>query len=749
MTADSSGKPTPALAELQADLLALQSRVPGLRLQRATRGTSDDAPFPITLSAVVTAPPQGSQYDVDSIKVVVRLQAPLPRPAVSIEVHSPILPERLRRAVAEDVLATYQVEAAARAGDAGGLHLDRIWADLRRRWVTLISSCPELLEAYTSSDADGRTVRRYAFVDEEEVPAGHGSATGAPDGTGAELGDRAREGASLAAAAAGLTLGEGRGAGPASLPAASTQLPAQLAADVRWAEVRYRAACQVFWGPGGRPGPGQCRPPSAGQRSLLSMLLDLTPADPDWPAGAMLHLSLSVEAAAGEDGQPSVRVSGLTCSGSTHLTGLESTALQRLVQALLLQEGGARLQSALRTLENGGGGLLRSARCIAAEVERRRAAAGGKADGGAGTADQADNPGVVDSAAGSDDSPRDSSREGGEGSGSDVEGAEAGGGPGPGKTGDRSSMQGGRPVLLRLGGLQLAGCDALEALTLIMQVACGRCGATATLALALQGREGADAEEACPGCHARLALHASPRIVHEHSNVLCRLDATRCAPRDLSLGTTVQGQCGNCTALCALRGVQVGQWNARACRACHCSVGFKFDQPEFEEQGPPGRDPAARRREAAAAGGGPKRSRAPDHILKAGQPLPSFGTCRHYCHSYRWLRFPCCGERYPCDLCHEEGVADGHPVAWAKRMVCGYCSVEQPCAPRCANCLRKLAATGHNPSGTHSRFWEGGKGERDPRRLDRRDARKYRNSKAKTASRKHMRTGQKAGTATS
>lgn len=85
----------------------------------------------------------------------------------------------------------------------------------------------------------------------------------------------------------------------------------------------------------------------------------------------------------------------------------------------------------------------------------------------------------------------------------------------------------------------------------------------------------------------------------------------------------------------------------------------------------------------------------------------------------RWLRFPCCGERYPCDLCHEEGVADGHPVAWAKRMVCGYCSVEQPCAPRCANCLRKLAATGHNPSGTHSRFWEGGKGERDPRRLDR------------------------------
>ena len=55
--------------------------------------------------------------------------------------------------------------------------------------------------------------------------------------------------------------------------------------------------------------------------------------------------------------------------------------------------------------------------------------------------------------------------------------------------------------------------------------------------------------------------------------------------------------------------------------------------------------------------------------LVRGTPLPSTGTCRHYPHSHRWLRFPCCGRLYACDLCHEEDAGDGHEAAWAKRMV--------------------------------------------------------------------------------
>ncbi len=42
--------------------------------------------------------------------------------------------------------------------------------------------------------------------------------------------------------------------------------------------------------------------------------------------------------------------------------------------------------------------------------------------------------------------------------------------------------------------------------------------------------------------------------------------------------------------------------------------------------------------------------------LKVGEPLANRGTCKHYGHSYRWLRFPCCGRAFPCDNCHNETV---------------------------------------------------------------------------------------------
>lgn len=47
------------------------------------------------------------------------------------------------------------------------------------------------------------------------------------------------------------------------------------------------------------------------------------------------------------------------------------------------------------------------------------------------------------------------------------------------------------------------------------------------------------------------------------------------------------------------------------------------------------------------------------------------------------------------------------------------------------------------PSGRNTRFWEGGAGCRDPRRLNRNDARKHRGSRLKTQSRKQSRVGEK------
>ncbi|VDM99490.1 unnamed protein product [Thelazia callipaeda] len=99
----------------------------------------------------------------------------------------------------------------------------------------------------------------------------------------------------------------------------------------------------------------------------------------------------------------------------------------------------------------------------------------------------------------------------------------------------------------------------------------------------------------------------------------------------------------------------------------------------------------------------------PNHAVTVveGQPLPENGTCRHYKKSYRWFRFACCGKLYPCDLCHKDAEKD-HETKLANRIVCGFCSKEQPFQKTkpCINCKENV---------THrkSRFWEGGKGCRD------------------------------------
>ena len=64
-----------------------------------------------------------------------------------------------------------------------------------------------------------------------------------------------------------------------------------------------------------------------------------------------------------------------------------------------------------------------------------------------------------------------------------------------------------------------------------------------------------------------------------------------------------------------------------------------------------------------------------DPAIQEGKPLPDFGTCKHYKKSYRWLRFPCCGKCFPCDICHD--MKEDHEMKFASRMICGYCCKEQ------------------------------------------------------------------------
>eukprot|EP00891_Asterochloris_glomerata_P005240 jgi/Astpho2/5240/gw1.00074.105.1_t len=78
---------------------------------------------------------------------------------------------------------------------------------------------------------------------------------------------------------------------------------------------------------------------------------------------------------------------------------------------------------------------------------------------------------------------------------------------------------------------------------------------------------------------------------------------------------------------------------------------------------------------------------------------------------------------------------------WGHAKVCGYCSTEQKLGERCQNCDKRIARNAVGSLGAPSRHWEGGSGCRDKKRLDRRDAAKYRNSKAKTVSKKAHRIG--------
>ncbi|VDP51660.1 unnamed protein product [Schistosoma curassoni] len=107
-------------------------------------------------------------------------------------------------------------------------------------------------------------------------------------------------------------------------------------------------------------------------------------------------------------------------------------------------------------------------------------------------------------------------------------------------------------------------------------------------------------------------------------------------------------------------------------------------------------------------------------LIQDGSPLPAYGSCKHYRKSYRWLRFPCCGRLEPCDVCHDNSAVDGHEMELATRMICGFCSKEQPFSTNkpCVRCDKML-------SGTRSSHWEGGKGCRNQVTMSRKDSRKY------------------------
>ena len=124
-----------------------------------------------------------------------------------------------------------------------------------------------------------------------------------------------------------------------------------------------------------------------------------------------------------------------------------------------------------------------------------------------------------------------------------------------------------------------------------------------------------------------------------------------------------------------------------------------------------------------------------DKIIQEGKELPDFGACKHYKHSLRWFRFSCCNKIFPCDICHDE--ASDHNSEFAKTILCGFCSCEQSSSNKVCQKCGKL----FSKSEGGKKFWEGGKGCRDPKFMNARDSHKY-TGLNKTISRKQQKKNQ-------
>ena len=120
-----------------------------------------------------------------------------------------------------------------------------------------------------------------------------------------------------------------------------------------------------------------------------------------------------------------------------------------------------------------------------------------------------------------------------------------------------------------------------------------------------------------------------------------------------------------------------------------------------------------------------------DKIIQEGKELPDFGACKHYKHSLRWFRFSCCNKIFPCDLCHDE--ASDHNSEFAKTILCGFCACEQSSSNKLCQKCGKL----FSKSEGGKKFWEGGRGCRDPKFMNARDSHKY-TGLYKTISRKQQ-----------
>ena len=230
----------------------------------------------------------------------------------------------------------------------------------------------------------------------------------------------------------------------------------------------------------------------------------------------------------------------------------------------------------------------------------------------------------------------------------------------------------------------------------------------------------------CTKCDKFMTCQFFSELMHQTNPNLCHVQF-KGNPAPLSISKCIfQFECDQCEDylyegkflnIMHVSNVFSGEEVRMNCRKCHQKMIFSFDN--F----------ASRDASLGALLGGPIIK--PQRLigLVVGQPLPEKGTCKHYRKSFRWLRFPCCGKVFPCDICHDEGTTDRHKSGWATRMSCGHCSREVPFSDN------KCVCGGYPTDNRSTSFWEGGKGCRNTVTMSRKDDRKYKGA-SKPASKK-------------
>ncbi|XP_015912363.2 uncharacterized protein [Parasteatoda tepidariorum] len=286
---------------------------------------------------------------------------------------------------------------------------------------------------------------------------------------------------------------------------------------------------------------------------------------------------------------------------------------------------------------------------------------------------------------------------------------------------DNSALRQGIKVLFN--GLELVeGIATFSCSKLSITVHCIRCKTSCNIKCST----GKSSSSKCSKCSKAIECSFSPSMMHQFSNVAGNLHLVECQIVDINLvESCFVLDCLNCSKHITIDGLHYGQKQKRWCTSCNEKLIFSIENVKFQ----------ATSSTYIAAKNAPtkKMEKRKDPLFKEGEPLPDFGTCKHYKKSYRWLRFPCCGRLYPCDICHDEKEND-HEMKFASRMICGFCSKEQPYSKEkpCSSCSGSMTSK----SGAH---WEGGKGCRNKIKMAKDDKHKY-SGTSKTVSKKAQST---------